>query len=141
MIPEKNLLLLAHLRENARKSLASISKATNIPATTLFDKLKEIESLVIKHTTLVDFNQLGYGIRKNIILKGKDKDKLKQFLINHANTNSVYEINTGYDFMIECVFKDYGSYHKFLNELDELSIEKRVFDIISDNKREGFLSY
>ena len=70
MIRKKELMLLACLRNNARETLTNISKKTNIPISTIFDKLKEYEKTFIKkHTSILDFKKLGYDIRINMLLK------------------------------------------------------------------------
>jgi DNA-binding Lrp family transcriptional regulator len=48
MLKEKDLILIKHLRQNSRKSLANISRETNIPISTLFDRLNELEKTVKK---------------------------------------------------------------------------------------------
>jgi DNA-binding IclR family transcriptional regulator len=57
----KTLQLLTHLRENSREKLTSISKKNNIPISTLFDLLKELQGgLVTKSTVLLDYSKLEF---------------------------------------------------------------------------------
>jgi len=73
---EKELLLLSHLRSNARKNLTNISKETGIPISTIFDKIRKYEGDVIKKfTSLLDFGKLGYDIRVSVMLKVDKNDR------------------------------------------------------------------
>ena len=141
----KDLVILTNLRQNARMPLTTMSKKTNIPVSTLFDRLKMNEtSLIIKHTSLLDFAKLGYMTRANISLKvhRDDKESVKNFLLKHEMVNSLYRINNGFDFMIEGIFKQILDMENFIDSLEnKFKIEdKRFFFIIEDLKRESFMS-
>ena len=86
MLDKKELIILAKLRENSRESLTRMSRKISIPVSTIYEKLKNYEKTVIKkHTSLLDFNKLGFGTRATIILKSKkeNRENLKQFLIEN----------------------------------------------------------
>ena len=141
---EKDLKILANLRKNARMSLTDISRDTSIPITTIFDKLKLFENkLILKHTSLLDFNKLGYNTRAKVILKVKNenKEELRNHLKNNQNVNSLYKINNNHDFLIEVIFKHIVDLESFLDNLEDKYgvLEKSVFYILEDIKREGFL--
>jgi DNA-binding Lrp family transcriptional regulator len=67
---------------------------------------------------------------------------VKNFLLKEFNVNSVYKINSGYDFMIEGIFKHVKDMEDFIEKLDERFklIEKQVYYVIEDIKREGFMA-
>ena len=105
---KKDLKILAYLRNDARMPLTKMSRKTNIPVSTIFDRLKLSENqLIIKHTSLINFSKLGYHTRANITLRvdKEDKEAVKEFLIKNHLVNSVYKINNGFDFMVEGIFK------------------------------------
>jgi DNA-binding Lrp family transcriptional regulator len=80
-LKEKEKEVLRHFRKNAREALTLISRKTNVPVSTIFDKLKRYEEQFIKkHTTLIDFQKLGYMTRANILLKAnmKGREALKK---------------------------------------------------------------
>ena len=142
---QKDLKIIAHLRQNARMPLTKMSKSTHIPVSTIFDRLKLNENNVIaKHTSLLDFSKLGFNTRANIMLNvdREDKEALKQHLIMNQSVNSVYKVNNGYDFMVEGIFKQIKDLEEFLDNLDNKFkiIEKKSFFIIEDLKREEFMS-
>lgn len=136
---------MSHLRQNARMSLTDMSRETQIPVSTIFDRMKAFQGhLVRKHATIIDFQQLGFGTRAVITLKTKKecRDEMREFLMKHAHVNSLHRINNGYDFLIEGVFHDLKELETFFESLEEkFAIElKQVYYIIDDLKREAFLS-
>jgi len=145
MIKKRDLKILTHLRVNARQKLTDISKNTGIPVSTIFDRIRHNENSVIKkHTSLLDFSKLGYQTRVNILLKTKkeQREKLNGFLSNHSSINSAFKINQDFDFLIDCVFSNMKELEYFLEDLEEkFNIEKKqVHHVIEDIKLESFLS-
>ena len=142
---KSDLLIISSLRKNAREKLTSMSKKTRIPVSTIFDRIRGYEdSIIKKHTALVDFSKLGYNTQANIILKvnKKDRDAVREFLMRHSSVNSAFKINNGYDFLIESVFRNIKEVEDFIDMLEEkFSIKtKQVFYVIDDLKKESFLS-
>lgn len=142
---KRDLLIISHLRKNGRISLTNLSKATNIPISTIFDRLKVHEDCIIqKHTSLINFEKLGFNTRANVCLKvDKDKrDEVQNHLLKHPNINSLFKINNGYDFMVEAIFKNIKDLGNFLEDLDEKFDvkEKQVYYVIEDLKREEFMA-
>lgn len=141
---KKDLMLVTFFRKNCRENLTTISRATRMPVSTIFDKLKEFEKdLVSKHTTIVDFKKLGFDIKLSILFKiGKNsKEDFRKFLITNENVNTVLRINNGYDYMVEAIFRNMSGLQKFYEHMDKFEIEeKKELFIIEDVLREAFLS-
>lgn len=142
---QKDLKIIAYLRNNARMPLTIMSRKTRIPVSTIFDRLKFSEqSVIVKHTSLLDFGKLGYNTRANITLKvdRDDKEQLKEYLMKNQFVNSVYKINNGFDFMVEGIFKQINDLEIFIDELEKRFkiLDKKYFFIIEDLKREAFMS-
>lgn len=144
-LDKKELQIISYLRLNARNNLTKISRATGIPVSTIFDKIKSSYEarIIIKHTTLLDFSKLGYSLRVNMILRANssNKEDLKRFLLKNGSVNSIYKINNGYDFLVELVFKDLNELQGFSEKIDEFKVkDKKEFFILEDLKREAFLA-
>lgn len=142
---DKYLQVLGAFRQNARMSLTDMSKKTKIPVSTLFNRLRELEEqgIISKHTTLVDFTGLGFGIRSQILVKANSdyKEELQKFLKRHEKVNSSYRINNGYDFFVEAIFKSLEEFDHFISELTALHVvDYKEFFILEELKREAFLS-
>ena len=141
---KKDLLLVSHLRQNARETMTNMSRGTGIPISTIFDKIKRFEKeFITKHSALIDFDALGYHVRTNVMLKvdAKARKDLEAYLKKDQRVNSAYRINNGFDYMFEAVFKDARDMQKFTDELEEKFTikDKEVFYVIDELKREAFL--
>jgi len=146
MISNADLKLISTLRLNARENLTTISKKTNIPISTLYEKLKRHEqSIILKHTTLLDFSKIGYLCRAQMLLltNKENRDQLASYLKAHLAVNNIYKINNGYDFLVEGIFTDIKQLEDFLEELEnKFPLEqKKIHYIIEDIKRESFLTF
>ncbi|MCF7860741.1 Lrp/AsnC family transcriptional regulator [Candidatus Woesearchaeota archaeon] len=145
MVSDKELLILSRLRKNAREKLSSMSRKTQIPVSTIFEKIKEQEGNVIrKHTCLLDFSALGFHVRVHILIKVKfeDRDAAGDFFNKCFQINSVLRINNGYDYMLEGIFRDILELEDFCEKIEKrfLVEKKDVYYITKEIKREDFLA-
>ncbi len=145
MLDKKELVIMSMLRQNSRETLTKMSRLSQIPVSTIYDKIKMHENGIIKrHTCILDFSKLGFNTRANICLKvnKENRDELRDYLLKNQNINSVYKINNGFDYLIEAVFKHIKDLEDFLEMLDEKFKLKgrQVFYIIDDIKRESFMA-
>ena len=145
MIPQKDMMILSHLRKDARETLTKMSRMTGIPVSTIYDRLKMHEKELIKgYTCLLDFSKLGYSARAKIIVKvaREKRDQLEHYLLSHESVNSLYKINNGFDFMVEGIFRDIKQSEDFLEALEiKFGVKsKQVYYIIDDIKREAFMA-
>ena len=141
---KSDMLLMVHLRRSARTSLTKIARNTNIPISTLYEKLKtKSGNLFKKFTTIVDFGAIGFNSRVTVVVKTRfdKRDDMLNYLLRHPNVNNVYRINNGFDFQYEAIFRNLKEQEDFMEDFDNLfPIKKReMFYVIDDVKREGFL--
>jgi DNA-binding Lrp family transcriptional regulator len=143
-LDEKDLMLISELRANSRKSIALISRDTKIPVSTIFDRIARLEGPVIKkYSALIDFSKMGYGIKVGYMIKGSEqkKEELRNFLMRHPCTNTIFRINNGFDFYAELVFSGICQMEEFQESLkSEGAVAAEPHCIISEIKRECFLS-
>lgn len=142
---KKDLLILSHLRQNARESLTKMSKKTKIPISTIYERMKDNSGgLVQKHTALLNFDELGYMARAHIKVKVPpvQKAEIKSYLEANENVNSLYKINNGYDFLVEAVFRHIVNLEEFVEKIEEKFdiTDKDVYYIVDDIKRESFMA-
>lgn len=140
------MTLLAHLRQNARVSLKELSRKTGMPVSTIFDKMQQHkkQQIITKNSILFDFQKIGYSARATMLLRvyQEERQKIAEYLQKNINVNSIYKINNGYDFLVECVFKNIQELEQF-SELLETKFRiktKETHYIIEDIKREGFMA-
>lgn len=140
----KDLLLMSYFRKNSRENLTRISRQTQIPVSTIFDKLRIFEkNLIRRYTALIDFKKVGFDIKIHMLFKleKEKKEEFKNFLLKNFNVNSIFKVNNGFDFLIEGIFKDMDDLNKFIEQLDQFKIiNRQELFILEDIKREAFLS-
>ncbi len=141
----KDIVIMSCLRRNSRESLTDISKRIKMPISTIYDKLKIHEkSTIMKYTSLLDFGKIGFSTRANVAIKVErgQREEAAEFLVKHRHVNSVYKINNGFDFMLDVVFRNVKDMEDFMEQLESrFPVKaKQVYFIISDIKREEFLS-
>ena len=141
---EKERLIISHLRKDARLSLGAVSRALNVPLSTVYDKLSRLqkEGVIRKQALLLDFAKLGYHHHINLALKvsREQKSALQQFLQNHPSVNSLHEIDGGFDFLAEVISKDIKEYTGFMDGLKESFDLKELheYQIIEELEKEKF---
>ena len=145
MISKKDAQIISYLRKNAREKITDIAKQTGIPATTIYDRVRVHEKGLIKrHVALLDFSKLGLNTTAMIAIKAskEKRDKLNDYLKEHKNVNSLYRVNYGYDFIVECIFENPIQVEDFVDNLrTEYDIEEaKIYSIIHEVKKEGFLT-
>jgi len=145
MISPKDVLIISNLRKNGRETVTNISKVTNIPISTIFDRLRLREKdLIKKYSLFLDYNQLGYSFRGNMMIKvsGGDKEELRSYLESNFNVNSIFAVDNGFDFLIEGVFKDSFEMDAFLMDLEGRFdiIKKEHYPILEEISHEAFLT-
>ena len=145
MISKKELLMVSHLRSNSRETLTRLSRKTNVPISTLHDKMKSNCGEVIqKNVALIDFSKVGFHCRAYITMRvnKKQRNDIKDFLEKNEEVNTLLRINNGYDFLVEGVFRNINEMEMFIERLDErFDIkEKKVYHVISNIKQEAFMS-
>ncbi|MFP4112472.1 MAG: Lrp/AsnC family transcriptional regulator [Candidatus Woesearchaeota archaeon] len=144
-IKNEDMKIVSQLRKNSRESLTKISRSTNIPVSTIFDKLKnKTNSVIKKHTCIIDFPKIGMTTRVKMILKvlPDDREPVRDFLKKSCNLNSLYKINNGYDYFADMVFRSLKELEEFLEKLDDnYRIKTRmIFYVIEELECERYLS-
>ena len=97
--------------------------------------------LIKRHTCMIDFQKLGYGIRTSILVSAVDKNAFRNFTGDHPNINSAFEIDNDYNFLLDCVFQNMSDCRDFVENLEKIGVEKnQVHYIIDEVKVESFMS-
>jgi DNA-binding Lrp family transcriptional regulator len=121
-----------------------MSKATNIPVSTIFDRIRTFERDVIKkHTVIMDFKNLGYDLHVQLLFRvpKEQRARFRRFLVASPHVNTVFRVNNGYDFLVDGVFKDMDELSTFTERAEEHGAEeKQDFFVLEDVKRESFLA-
>lgn len=140
----KELAILAQFRKNARENLTTASRHIRVPISTIYDRLRRYEGTIIRrHTSLLDFAQLGYGIKVQMAIKvhNAEREAVLQFLTKHPRVNSLFTVSNEYNFMFEVILKTLHEVSEFNVALDSFTIiKKQEFYLVDDIKREEFMT-
>lgn len=144
-IKTKDALFISYLRQNARETLTNLSKKTKIPVSTLHDRLRYNQDAYInKHTTLLNFNKLGFStlVKFFIKLEKDSRMQFQEFITKHEAVNSLYRINNGFDYMMDLIFSNMDELEAFLDQIeDRFNIQdKKMHFVIREEFREKFLT-
>ena len=141
---QKEWQIVSHLRKNAQCSLASISANTNIPISTVHDKTKKLQNdnIITRYTTLIDFKKLGFHHHTKVAIE-VTKSQRSDFILylkTRQCINSLFEINGGFDVMIETIHKNIKEHIAFMDELHEAFdiIQLKEFQVIQPILQESF---
>lgn len=144
MLAKEHLQIIAELRKDARQSLVEVSKQTGIPHSTIHQRVREYEGQVIKkHTPLLNFRKIGFYAHAFLLLKTKSeyKEAILANLLQHKNLNSIYRVDSGFDFLIECIFRDAGEQKDFMNSLsDHFGVDALKIEVLDSLMQENFLT-
>lgn len=140
LIDKKEILILSELRKNARQSLTEISRRTDIPVSTVFDKLLHLNKTIIRrNVSLFNFDKIGHLKVSFVIQQGKTD--LKEFLLNNSNVNSAYRVNKSDNLFIECLFRNLYEVELFKEKLADMEVKStQEHHITEEIKREDFLT-
>jgi len=141
---EKDIQLLRLLVSNGRMSLREMGKKTGIKPTSVFNRIKKLESSVIRRYTVeVDEKQLGLGVVAYVLVSYVKKERTQQAIaqkLSHYPQVIETAIITGeWDMLLKVVEKDVDALGKFittvLRELPEIASTNTLvtFDIERDN--------
>ena len=142
MVKGKDKKIINELRVNARCNLTDISKNTDVPISTIHDRMKILNMHFDKHSTLLNFSSLGL-IQANILVRIPKEERIEfsEYLKRIPCVNSAYRIDKLYDFLIEGIFSEIEDLHKFLDEMEsQFEIRtKLVCHVISTVEKEKFM--
>ncbi|MFC1752590.1 Lrp/AsnC family transcriptional regulator [Thermoproteota archaeon] len=137
--------LITELRKNSRKKVTEIAAKHCMPASTLFDMLHRMEKQeLIKHKAIVDFQSLGFTAHIIMLIKtSKEKRlRLKDYLNSSKNINTLLQINEGFDYFIEALFRNQKEAFDFIGDLSSSTLveEQKVHFVIDVLEKEKFLT-
>ncbi len=136
----EKLDIIRILRRDARTSQSNISTMIGVPLSTARKRLIGVEKeFVKKHTSIVDFDKLGFSIQMHVLTRSDEKGM--QYLKQHKNVNSLSRIKGRFNYHAEVVFRNMREAEKFKSKITKpLFKSARCFYIMKTLQKEDFLS-
>jgi Lrp/AsnC family transcriptional regulator for asnA, asnC and gidA len=140
---QNDLEIIRLMRTGKRLNISNIARQLNLPISTVSDRIRRIEKkYVLKRTSVLDYPRLGYFANARIAMKvnPEKKSEFLSFLRQEECVNSIYHINDGFDFLIDCVWKDAISRKNWICGLSaRFPVEFHIFNIIKVEEKERFV--
>ncbi|MBU0616031.1 MAG: Lrp/AsnC family transcriptional regulator [Nanoarchaeota archaeon] len=134
--------IIQYLRQGKRLNISDIARKLSIPISTLRDRIIRIEnSYITKRASIIDFEKTGHNASAIVAIKTKDaREELLEFLKQDQMVNSIWRINTGYDYMAEIICKDNMELYSWIDRLNvRFNTEFNIFNILKTEDKEKFI--
>lgn len=117
--------LLAELRRDARVTYADLNRRLGLPPTTAAYRLRRLRPYIKRHVSLLDYELIGFAIRKLFILKRRPP--------LHRAVNTVLRTHRN-EFLVEAIFASMRECDAFI----EMLAEHTCYDIVEEIVHEAF---
>lgn len=134
-----DLAILRSLIKNSRITISQMSKEIDIPDATISNRLKKLETDVIKRYTLIpDWQKVGLEITSIIIIQTESErhELVKEELSRLKKVSEVYSVSGEYDILIKVWVKSIEDLNQLINskirsidgveDLTEMIVMERV---------------
>ena len=134
-----DLAILRSLIKNSRITISQMSKEIDIPDATISNRLKKLETDVIKRYTLIpDWQKVGLEITSIIIMQTESErhELVKEELSRLEKVSEVYSVSGEYDILIKVWVKSIEDLNQLINskirsidgveDLTEMIVMERV---------------
>jgi DNA-binding Lrp family transcriptional regulator len=145
-IDSKDIAILSCLRINAREKLKKIAKDVKLPISTVYDRIKKMESegVIKKYSCLIEPKKMNHSIKTKILFKipGDLKAKFEAQEVNSPFLNSLLKLTGGeWNYMAEGFFQNIDHMCNYTEKLTKEYPESQhqIHYIINELKQEDFL--
>lgn len=131
-----DLAILKYLQENPKLRIRDLAKKLQIPKSTIYYRLRQLENLgVIKrYGVILDSDKLGFEYIVVIQVRGKYgpkyHDEIGKFLSKNPYVQGVYYVLGDIDFIVIGKFPSKAKYMEFLEQLINSSIIERTSTMV-----------
>lgn len=131
--------ILRSLIKNSRITISQMSKEIDVPDATISNRLKKLETDVIRRYTMIpDWQKIGLNITAIIIIQTESEkhESVKEELSKLEEVSEVYSVSGEYDILIKVWVPSIGELNKLINskirsvdgveDLTEMIVMERV---------------
>ena len=121
---EKDKILLNELKKDSKRSVQDLSKATKIPSTTVYNRIKalEEEGIIKQYTIKLDNKKVG-KVQAFFEVSLNPSVNVSEFL-KKIKADEVYSVAGDYQFLIKSTFNDLGGVYSFTAQLQQAKADK-----------------
>lgn len=117
---EKDALILAELRRDAKATTGRIAKRTAIPVTTVHNRIKRLEKsgVITRYAPVLNHAKLGLALHAMVFVtvegKGTDQEELARRILRLRGVEKTSILTGGYDLLVEARVEDVGALNDLL---------------------------
>lgn len=135
--------IINYMRKGKRFNVSKVARALNLPVSTVSDRVRKIEEdYTIKRVSLLNYQKLGYLANAKLAVKAsmETKESFLDFIKSERCVNSIYHINSGYDFLIDVVFRDASKMKDWIDTAKSMfGVDIIKFTVLKTEVKEGFV--
>lgn len=131
---EKDKILLNELKKDSKRSVQELSKATKIPSTTVYNRIKALEEEGIIKQYSIKLNNKKVGKVQAIFeVTLNPAVDVSEFIKKiKSKCDEIYSIAGDYQFLIKSTFDDLGGVYSFTAQLQQIRAEKVKTTVVLD---------
>lgn len=131
---QKDLILLQELKKDSKRSVQALAKATGLPSTTVYNRLKRLEKEgVIKQYTVKLDNKKTGRVQAFIECTMSPGVNINEFLKKiKSQADEAYSIAGDYQILLKVSFNDLGALYSFVAQLQQAKVEKLKTTVVLD---------
>ena len=140
---QKEKEIVSYLRQGKRVNISEIARELKLPISTVSDRIKRIEEkYILKRSSLLDYNKAGYFVNAFLAMKvsSSKKQALLDFLKKQPCVNSIFIVNSGFNLLIEVVFKENIGLLNWIEQMkSRFKIEILLLQVLKVEEKEVFV--
>ncbi len=139
---QKEKEIIKSLR-NGERNVSNIARKLKMPVSTVSESVRKIrKKYIVKHSSLLDYNKIGYMANFFLTIKinAEHRKEFLDFLKSQNCVNSIYTINSGYNFLVEIVCRDNLDMVNWIEGLkNRFSMDLNQFQVLKTEDKEMFV--
>ncbi len=133
MINKADYEVLSLLRRNARVKIVDLAEELSMPHSTAQLRIRRLQKTIIHKTcSVLNFSILEFPVRTLYLFSFPGKKRLSQELFTHCSVNNAYRTTTGFDYCLDCYFRNVGESNKFNEQLEKEGCKKISFFFVTE---------
>ena len=115
-LDNKDIKILEALKEDSRKPIKEISKATKIRPSTIHQRIQKLiqNKIIEKFTVKLNNKAVWENFIVFMFVKGGTTDYIDNKFLHNKNVKEVFGITGEYDMLIKLKFKDINEFNDFI---------------------------
>lgn len=130
-IDDKDEKILSQLKENSRKSIRDIARATDIRPSTVHQRIKKLEEREVIEKFTVKLNNKQIGEDFIVFMLVTSDQKIDDKILQDKHVKQVFGVTGEYDLIFKLKFSDIEAFNNYLLKFREETGIKKTITMVS----------